>query len=252
MSDPSVFTPDLSFALLAVCVAIAYTAEAATGFGSIVIALTLGAQLYPIAELLPLLVPLSVMLAAWVVARNRRFIDRSLLFGRALPRLGIGLALGFTLFATLPTSWLTPALGAFVLAVALLELRGMWTGRAAGARPLGPAGFTSATVGAGILQGAVASGGPLLVYALGRQGLSKARFRASLALVWLTLNSALVVTYVATGRLDAGTVPFVGLLVPVVAGALALGNWLHHRLDEATFRKTILGLLAVAGVALVL
>jgi uncharacterized membrane protein YfcA len=45
--------------------------------------------------------------------------------------------------------------------------------------------------------------------------------------------------------------PFVGLLVPVVIGALAFGNWLHHRLDEETFRKVVLGLLAAAGIALV-
>lgn len=245
------FAPDVSFALLALCVAIAYTAEAATGFGSIVIALTLGAQLYPIPSLLPLLVPLSVMLTTWVVTRNRQHVDAPLLFRRVLPRMGIGLVAGFALFVHLPTAWLTPALGVFVVGVAALELRRAMAGEGAG-RPLGPVGFTSATVGAGVLQGAVASGGPVLVYALGRLGLPKARFRASLALIWLTLNSALVAIYVATGRLDGATAPYVALLVPVVVAALVFGNWLHHRLDEEAFRRTVLALLAVAGVALVI
>lgn len=252
MSEAAVFAPDLSFALLALCVGVAYTAEAATGFGSIVIALTLGAQLYPIPELLPLLVPLSVMLTAYVVTRNRQHVDRPLLFGRVLPRMAIGLVAGFTLFVHLPTAWLTPALGVFVVGVAALELWRTLSGEAAQARPLGPMAFNGATVGAGVLQGAVASGGPVLVYALGRLGLPKARFRATLALVWLTLNSALVATYVATGRLDTATAPYVALLIPVVVSALVFGNWLHHRLDEEAFRKAVLGLLALAGVALVI
>lgn len=246
-----VFTPDLSFALLALFVGLAYTAEAATGFGSIVIALTLGAQLYPVPELLPLLVPLSVMLTTWVVVRNRQHVDRALLFGRVLPRMAVGLALGFAIFVSVSTAWLTTGLGVLVIAVAAVEFHRAASGAHASARPLGEAGFTGATVGAGIMQGAVASGGPMLVYALGRLGLPKARFRATLAFVWLALNSALVASYIATGRLDRDTAPFVALLVPVVFTALAFGNWLHHRLDEAAFRKVVLALLGVAGVALV-
>lgn len=249
--EAAIFTPDASFALLALCVGIAYTAEAATGFGSIVIALTLGAQLYPVPELLPLLVPLSVMLTTWVVLRNRHHLDRELLFARVLPRMGIGLVLGFAIFLYVSTAWLTTGLGVLVVGVAALELWRAVSGAAERARPLGPVEFTGATVGAGVMQGAVASGGPMLVYALGRLGLPKSSFRATLAFVWLALNSALVVSYVATGRLDAGTAPYVLLLVPVVLAALAFGNWLHHRLDEAAFRKVVLGLLGVAGLALV-
>lgn len=249
--EAAIFAPDVSFALLALCVGLAYTAEAATGFGSIVIALTLGAQLYPVPALLPLLVPLSVMLTTWVVLRNRQHLDRTLLFGRVLPRMGVGLVLGFGIFLSVSTGWLTTGLGVLVIAVATLELARELSGAAAQARPLGPVEFTGATVGAGVMQGAVASGGPMLVYALGRLGLPKARFRATLACVWLALNSALVVSYVATGRLDGRTAPYVVLLVPVVIAALAFGNWLHHRLDEVAFRKLVLGLLGVAGLALV-
>ncbi len=248
----TIFHPDLSFLLLGLCVGVAYTAEAATGFGSIVIALTLGAQLYPIPELLPLLVPLSVMLTTWVVARNHQHIDRSLLFGQVLPLMAFGAVLGFCLFMYLPASWLTPALGLFVVSVTALELRRMLAGETATIRPLGRVGFTGATIGAGVMQGAVASGGPVLVYALGRLGLPKARFRATLALLWLTLNSALAISYVATGSLHGGTLPYVAMLVPVVVAALAFGGWLHDRLDEEAFRKVVLGLLALAGVALVL
>lgn len=252
MTEAGAFAPDLTFALLALCVGTAYTAEAATGFGSIVIALTLGAQLYPVPDLLPLLVPLSVMLTTYIVIRNHHHVDRALLFGRVLPRMGVGLVLGLLIFVTISTAWLTTGLGVLVVAIAVIELWRSVSGAHAEARPLGSLQFTGVMVGAGIMQGAAASGGPMLVYALGRLGLPKQTFRASLAVVWLVLNVVLVASYVATGRLDAGTARYTALLVPVVLVALALGNWLHHRLDEDAFRKVVLALLGVAGVALVL
>ena len=107
-----------------------------------------------------------------------------------------------------------------------------------------------APVFAGIVQGVAGSGGPVLVYALGREGLCKTRFRATLALVWLVLNVALVATYAATGRLGASTVPYIAGLVPVLVAAIALGDWLHHRLDEQRFKRLVLVMLVGAGVAL--
>jgi hypothetical protein len=44
---------------------LAYTLEAITGFGSIIIALSLSAQLVPIDVVLPVLVPLSVCMSSY-------------------------------------------------------------------------------------------------------------------------------------------------------------------------------------------
>ena len=249
--EPAPFAPDAAFLLLAAAVAVAYTAEAATGFGSIVIAVTLGAQLYPIPALLPLLLPLSLLLTTWVVLRNREHVDLALLGHRVLPWMAVGLAAGFAFFVYAPVSLLTPLLGVFVVGVSVLELRRLVLRSGEPGAELGPLAFRGVMMAAGLVQGAAASGGPVLVYALGRLGLPKARFRATLALVWLSLNTALVLSYLATGRLGTATLPWIALLVPVVAGSFALGNWLHHRLDEAAFRKAVLVLLAVAGVGLV-
>ena len=58
---------------------LAYTLEAITGFGSIVIALSLGALLLPIEQLLPVLVPLNICMTGYLVSRHWRLIDRRLL-----------------------------------------------------------------------------------------------------------------------------------------------------------------------------
>lgn len=251
MMEPSVLALDLRFVLLAGCVALAYTAEAAIGFGSVVIALTLGAHLYSVPALLPVLVPLSLILASLMTARNWRHIDAALVGRRVLPRMAAGVALGLALFMHVPGAWLTPLLGGFVVAAAGLELVRAVRGNGAPAPPLGPLAFTSTTLAAGVVHGMTASGGPLLVYAFGRLGLDKARFRASLSVVWLILGVALAITYLASGRLDGSALVSIAALVPVVALALTLGDWLHRRLDEQAFRKIVLLLLCGAGTALI-
>lgn len=49
---------------------LAYTLEASTGFGSIVIALSLGALLLPIDQLLPVLEPLNIGMTGYLVSRH--------------------------------------------------------------------------------------------------------------------------------------------------------------------------------------
>jgi hypothetical protein len=46
-------------------------------------------------------------------------------------------------------------------------------------------------MGAGLVHGMYTTGGPLLVYALGREGLSKHVFRSTVTAVWLVFNVGL-------------------------------------------------------------
>ena len=75
---------------------LAYTLEAITGFGSIVIALSLGALLLPIDQLLPVLVPLNIGMTGYLVSRHWRLIDRRLLLGTILPGMLTGAILGLS------------------------------------------------------------------------------------------------------------------------------------------------------------
>jgi uncharacterized membrane protein YfcA len=184
------------------------------------------------------------------VLRHREHVDTKLLFGRILPWMAPGLVVGFVVFTRAPLEWFAPGLGLFVVAVAGLDLFRIVARHGVPARPLGPIRFAGTSFGAGIMQGIAGTGGPVLVYALGREGLCKARFRATLALVWLLLNLVLVTSYVATGRLGASTLPFIAGLVPVLVCAIALGSRLHHALDERRFKQLVLVMLVAAGVAL--
>ena len=89
----------------------------------------------------------------------------------------------------------------------------------------------------------------LVVWALGRSLTGKRAFRATLACVWLVLATSLTLAYTANDRIDAGSLRATAALVPVLAVALSLGEWAHHRLDERRFRVFVYVLLLGAGVS---
>lgn len=241
-------TPDdPRFWLLAAVVLGAFAVEAATGFGATVIALSLGAHLFPIEALLPVLVPLGLVLSASIAWRERSHTDRRLLLRRILPWMGAGLAVGLALFAHASSGALQRSFGAFVVTLAALEL---WRARAPGpGRALPPAAGGAALLAAGVIHGLFSTGGPLLVWALGRTPIAKRAFRATLSTVWLVLGSALCFAYALHGRLDGRSLLATGALLPVLGAALLAGDWLHHRLDEARFRRAVYSLLLLAGFA---
>lgn len=232
---------------LGVSIFIAWTIEAMSGFGSIVIALALGALLLPIPELLPVLVPLNVAMTSVLVWRLRAQVDRALLGRRILPLMAAGTLAGVALRDVLGGPWLKAGFALLVLWFAGRELWRQWRGTPP---PTHAAPVTGVLMGsAGITHGLFASGGPLLVYALAGQGLDKTRFRATLLAVWLLLNSGLALVFLWQGRL-LPALPQVALYLPLIVVGAWLGNRLHHGLDEARFRLAVYGLLLVTGLAL--
>jgi uncharacterized protein len=226
---------------------LAYTLEAVTGFGSIVIALSLGALLLPIEQLLPVLVPLNIGMTGYLVWRHRAQIDRPLLLGTILPGMLVGTALGYLLLPYLDAALLKRGFGVLILWFAGREL---WRLRHAAALPVRPQWLTRLlTLGAGLSHGLFASGGPLLVYGLAGTARDKARFRATLVSVWFTLNSLLTAAFLVDGRLQPA-LPQVLIYAPLLLVGLWLGERLHRRFDERHFRIAIYALLLVTGTLL--
>ena len=240
---------DARWLALAAVVLVAFGIEATTGFGATVIAVALGVHLFPMHALLPRLVPLGLVLSTYLVLRHRAHVDRRLLLLGVLPPMGAGLLLGLALFERASNAALQRAFGVFVLLVAGRELWRLRSGGASLGRPLPALAEGAALVGAGVVHGVFASGGPLLVYALGRRGLAKERFRATLSSIWLALGIALVVAYAHQGRLDRASLLETAGLVPMLAPAILAGEWAHGRLDELRFRRVVFTLLLAAGLS---
>tara|TARA_R110000751_G_scaffold152092_2_gene257035 strand:- start:337 stop:1074 length:738 start_codon:yes stop_codon:yes gene_type:complete len=232
---------------LGVFILLAYTIEAITGFGSIVIALSLGALLLPIPEMLPVLVPLNIFMSGYLAWRNRQHIQWSLLLKLILPLMLIGMLLGYGLRPWLDGQVLKALFGLLVLWFAGRELLRMFRGHESGAHP----GWLSRslTLGAGVTHGLFASGGPLLVYALAGTTLDKSKLRATLISVWFGLNSSMTILFLLDGSL-LPAVPHILSYLPLLVIGVLLGEFLHHRLNEQRFRQVIYSLLVVTGVLL--
>ncbi len=123
-------------------VAVAFTTGAATGFGTILIAVTLSALVYPIPTVLPLLVLSSVLLTLYLVARHHEHVDWRLLLRRVLPLMGAGLMAGYAIFVRLSPRGLELLLGAFVILIAGSELRRQSANATAARGPMPALPFT--------------------------------------------------------------------------------------------------------------
>mgnify|MGYP001459853965 CR=1 FL=1 len=234
---------------LGLCILLAYTVEAVTGFGSIVIALSLGALLLPIPELLPVLVPLNIAMSGYLSIRHRAHIHWPTLLKLILPLMALGTLCGY---------WLRPSLGSAVLqtlfGVLIVWFAGRELWRLRGAAT--PAGHAPATTGAlmlaaGVTHGLFASGGPLLVYALAGNRLNKSELRATLIAVWFSLNGLLTLIFLADGSL-LPALPRLLTYLPIVVVGVIIGERLHRRIDERQFRRLGFALLALTGLILTL
>ena len=238
-----------SLFILAPIIFVAFTTEATAGFGSSIIALTIGAHFFAIGELVPVVVLLNVGLTIYMVSRYHSHVSIRLLLTIILPLMGIGLAAGQLVFHLLSGAHLQIGLAILVIFVAGREL---WLMRAAAKqpKPLARAERTVWLLGAGIIHGMYATGGPPLVYVVGRAGLDKLAFRSTMATIWLILDFVLVASFVATGVLDESGLERAGWLLPVVIAAIVCGEVLHRKIPERPFRRIVFALLLVAGTAL--
>lgn len=236
---------------LAAIVLAAFGMEAAMGFGCNVLAVTLGVHLLPLGQLLPLLIVLNLVVSAFIAGRHRRLIGWRVLLTRVLPLMLAGLPGGLLLYAVAPEQWLKLGFGVFVVAISTLELLRL-RGAVAGSPPLPGWAAVAALLGAGLLHGLYATGGPLAVYYAGRQLPDKGAFRATMSLLWLVLNGVMLATFVARGAAEAGTLKLAATMLPSLAAGIVGGEWLHGRLPELTFRRLVFALLLLGGAVLVL
>ncbi len=242
---------ETSLLLLGLIVLAAFTIEAMVGFGSIIISLTVASalDLYSLGELLPILVGLSLVLVSYMVTRHRGHVAVKLIGFRVLPFMGVGVGVGVALFSVVEGPVFKAAFGIGVVVLALVELWKLF--RTAEAKPQPWSWVNNIWIHiAGIIHGIYATGGPLLVYALGRSQLPKSTLRSSLATIWLIMDLILLVTFAIQGRLDLVAIKRIAMLAPVVVIAIVIGEWGHHRVRETPFRKMVFGLLLAAGLSI--
>jgi len=245
-------SPEVVLGIFSVIIAVSYAVQTVTGFGSMVVCVTIGAHLMDIREIVTLAVPLSFLQTGYVAIRHRDGIEWRLLWRRVLPWMCVGMGLAFAFLGDVDRESLKVAFGLMVL---VLGLRELWRLRAdepdQQSRISAPAS-TLAIFGAGVIHGIYATGGPLLVYALGREDLGKHVFRSTLTMVWFLLSIVLMGNFLYEGRYDVDVGAKLVWLLPGLPVGIAVGEWLHRRVEERRFKFLIFGLLVVAAITLLI
>jgi len=236
---------------LACIVLAAHTVETIMGFGSTVIALSLGAHLVPVRDLVPTLVLVGWIPSLWIFFRSYRRIQWRLLFRQILPFSALGFPLGMWCFRVLSAEHLKFVLGAFVTALAALEFLRISRAGSEAAPLKSPAGEILLASG-GFFQGLMATGGPLIVYRVSREISEKGAFRGTLSVLWLTLNSVLITSFFVSGRMAAGGPALALSLLPAVFLGIFLGEVIHLRVNQGAFRVFVQIVLFLTGVSLLL
>jgi uncharacterized membrane protein YfcA len=224
-----------------------YTAQSISGFGSTVIAVTLGAHFFSLHLLIPALVFLDLLLNGYLTARYAGHIRQRILWVRIIPFMAAGVAAGLLLFDILAGPALKKILGLFVMGISAREVVSLFTSSQKMVHPVVQKVFFTL---AGVIHGLYASGGPLVVYAASRLPLNKTGFRAVLTALWSILSAFMTLFFIYNGQWTGETVQLTLILLPSVAAGLTAGEILHKKLTERHFRFFVYIVLFAAGATL--
>ncbi len=101
-----------------------------------------------------------------------------------------------------------------------------------------PVGLTS-----GLLTGLFGTGGPPLVLYYQFAGVDKAAFRGNLMAIFLLMTLIRVPSYAGMGLITTERLWSSLMVLPAVLVGAWLGNTLHLRIEETTFRRLVAGAL---------
>ena len=105
-------------------------------------------------------------------------------------------------------------------------------------------------LGAGLLHGMFLSGGSLLVIYAVAVLKEKSVIRATLAPVWLILNSFILIYDILKQNFTTQTLVLSALCLPAAALALWIGNRLHKKIPQTFFIRLTYSLLILSGLTL--
>ncbi len=237
---------ETNFVPLAVFAFLSFLMLGFSGFGTVIIAIALGAHFYSIKEMLPVLLPVTLMANTYILIRHHRFIDKPILFKKILPFMVIGLLFGIVAFNYFQGDLLKRIFGILIVLLACRELYKQFKNSAV-PPPLSDLTSQLLVFWAGIVHGMYASGGPLLVYTLNRLNLPKSVFRSTLSIVWFLLNVIIIGSYVVTDSITPATLKLSSMLIPSLVLGISAGEFLHNRIDEKPFKIFVFLLLLASG-----
>ena len=236
--------------LLGLIVFITQTLEGITGFGSTVLALPFAAMILGIDKAVPILATHTWLLALYfVIVSWKQIVWKE--FGFIALYVFIGLPIGYSLFKNLDDTYLKILLSLFMIGVGI---NGIYiTRRSRHQTESSPEPVKKSVLMrfilflGGVVHGAFASGGPFIVLYASRALKEKALFRVTMCLLWLCLNTMLMIGWTVDGRWTPDVCYALGVSLPFLLLGIFVGDYLHRRANEYAFRLIVFALLVGGG-----
>ena len=233
-----------AYLLLGVVVLLTHFLEGITGFGCTVLALPFAIMLVGTRQAVPVLLVLALLLAVYIVWIDRKHIVWREFFKIVL-LVGIGLPFGIFTFGYVDERVLRWILGVFMVVVALRGLLSFVVNLNESRLPKW--GHSLLLVIGGFIHGVFSSGGPMVVIYARKALPGKSHFRATISLLWLSLNSIMLAQGVIFGRMTPEIWRIIGVCLPFLALGAWAGNLAHRHIKDHYFSQIVYGVLLVAG-----
>jgi uncharacterized protein len=181
----------------------------------------------------PALVPIEVVLNAYVLWVNRESLRN--VWRRVLPivlGLAPGVILGTMIVSSVSPDWLKFGTFAVLLPLILLQAAGL-------RRPIQREKSVGLVFGGGVgvLYSVTTISGPPLAIMLNNQGLAKQDFRAALGFVRLAESSMTAAAYWYAGLFTAQSAALIPWIIPSILIGVPIGAALISRVPAETFRR---------------
>jgi uncharacterized membrane protein YfcA len=230
------------FLLVVGVIGVAAAVQVVTGFGFALVGVPLLALVLDAHTAVLLALLLGVLVAVQQAVAGRGVLDRGVVT-RLLGGAVAGLPLGLYAFTHSSARALTAGIGAMILVTTVLLTRGFTLRRRSPALDLGIGVLT------GFLTTSTGTPGPPLVAVLQARGVAPEVFRATVSLVFATIDVLAVGGFALRGDLTGSLLVAALTTLPGMALGAWVGTLVRPLLSAGTFRVVVLVLLAVAGVS---
>jgi uncharacterized protein len=220
-----------------------------SGFGAL--ATPLLALTIPVADAAALLLPLLIIMDIFTVPYYRQRFDRYHLRVLLLGAL-VGIAVGAYYFDALSHNERAMKMGIGALAVlfVLIQLgRSLILGALSQHRPPAALGWLMGAVGGFTSTVAHAGGPPVTIY-LVPQGLPRAHFVGTTAILFAIVNLVKLVPYYYLGLLRVSNITTILLLAPLAYVGVRLGVFLNQHFTDKWFTRFVYAFLFITGMEL--
>ena len=228
--------------LVAVAVFVAAAVYIVAGFGFALMAMPLMTLSVPVEDAVVIAALLAMISTWWQAITLREHVDRSLVKRMSLASYA-GMPLGLVILNVVDDTGLKIGLGLFVLVATALLARNVDFSHLGGGFDVSM-GFVS-----GVLNTSVGTNGPPLVFGLQSRRLAPDNFRGTIAWVFALGNLFAMFLFAVDDKITTDGLRAAAIAVPTWLLGLWLGLLVRPRIPPERFRKLVLVLLALTGVA---